>query len=672
MTIPDFETNAAPKVGARRQRVEPQSLTQCVVMSRTLCVSNRLPVTRVEGGGLRPSSGGLASALASVRSSSPFLWLGAFESTGPDEDANVALELAALSFSPVFVDTSTYAAFYGELANGVLWPVLHYESASRALDGTSIEAAWDAYKRTNAAFCAAVVTEYREGDIIWVHDYHLLPLCRLLRDALPTARIGFFLHTCFPSSSIWLNGTPWAAELLRGVIAADLIGLHTADLVHHLLSSVAHALPEARVNETETEKCVIYRGHTAIVGAFPIGIDAESFSTTLRNPATQARLAELRASFTGTQVILGVDRMDPIKGVPARLLAFKGLLRDRPDLRGNVSLLLVAVPSRESVEEYASLKVRIETLCGEINAEFGSLVAPNPARYMFRAVDAIELTALYALADVFLVTSHRDGFNLTALEYVAVQEASMNGHPPGVLVLSEFTGAATYLKGAMIVNPHDTVSLTDTLARSLSLPVEERLSRNALDSEVTKRCSAAAWAESFICALRSGTARSSSQAPPDDAAASLASMISRFKACSTRALVISTEAFEGVDGPFSKAAVAAIEVHSERTRVIVMTPTSASTSNTLIGERFSLATLSHVFHGESPPGFVVAIIGEKDSDGIAEAVDLFAAESAGGGGELAIVSTGTLCTKSRTLSSLWHVTAQDAAAELVGQLAGEP
>jgi alpha,alpha-trehalose-phosphate synthase [UDP-forming] len=644
-------------------------------MSRLLVVSNRLPVTQAaDGGGLRPSSGGLASALASVRSSSPFLWLGAFESIGPDEDAKAASDLSALSFSPVFIDTATYNAFYGILSNGVLWPVLHYESASRALDSNTIEAAWDAYKRANVAFCAAVVSEYREGDTIWVHDYHLLPLCSLIRSALPSARIGYFLHTCFPSSSIWLNGTPWAAELLRGVIAADLIGVHTPDLVHHFLSSVSHALPDAHVTETAAEKCVVFRGHTATVGAFPIGIDAESFVTTLRTPATQVRLAELRASFTGTQVILGVDRMDPIKGVPARLLAFKGLLRDRPDLRGHVSLLLVAVPSRESVEEYASLKVRIETLCGEINAEYGSLVAPNPARYMFRSVDSVELTALYALADVFLVTSHRDGFNLTALEYVAVQEASGKGHPPGVLVLSEFTGAATYLKGVLLVNPHDTQSLQETLARALSLPVEERIARNAADAEVVKRCSATAWADSFLGALRSGPpACPSPQALPRDAAAKLLSVSSRFKEATSRALIISTEAFGGLDGPSTKAALAALEGHDERTRVIVMTPTSAATDETTpatVGERFSLATLSHLFSGESPPRFVVAIVGEKDSDGIADAVDIFSAENGGGGGELVIVSTGSLPSGPHTAADEICVETAEEAVALVAQLAG--
>jgi trehalose 6-phosphate synthase/phosphatase len=459
-----------------------------VTSQRSLIVSNRLPVSaQVTADGLRmvPSSGGLATGLRSWHERSASLWVGwpgdvSRATTAQQEQFDQRLHERGIV--PVHLTGDQVARYYHGFANRVLWPAFHY-----LIDRVPIDAAgWDAYRDVNEAFAEVVAREYRTDDTIWVHDYQLMLLPAMLRARLPDARIGFFLHIPFPSSEVF-RILPWRREILNGLLGADLVGLHTFAYMRHFMTSLLH------VDGVEADiDRVRIGGREVKVGVFPMGVDAAAFSNLASDPGVLARVEAIRRDAGGRRIVLGVDRLDYTKGIPRRLLALERLLEREPHLREGMRYIQVAVPSRGKVDSYRRFRRHVEERVGHINGAYGS-VRSLPVHYVHQSLSPHDLVALYCAADVMLVTPLRDGMNLVAKEFVASRVDE-----DGVLVLSEFAGAAAELNGAITVNPYDIEGVADSIHRALSMSLEERHARmRALRRRVLER-DVHAWAGALI------------------------------------------------------------------------------------------------------------------------------------------------------------------------------
>jgi trehalose 6-phosphate synthase/phosphatase len=468
---------------------------------RVLIAANRLPVcARLHDDtiDLVPASGGLATGLRPWHLRTGARWFG-WPGDGGETTAaqRMALDerLSLEGMVPVHLSSEQVAGYYHGFANRVIWPLFHYSIDRVPAD----PAGWAAYEEVNAAFATAIAREYRPGDAIWVHDYHLLLLPALLRQRLPHARIGLFLHIPFPSSEVF-RVLPWRREILNGMLGADLIGFHTFGYMRHFMTSLLH------VDGVEPDvDRVRVGGHEAKVGAFPMGIDAARFDALVSDPEVRARVDAIRRDAAGRRIVLGVDRLDYTKGIPLRLEALAHLLERDPSLRDGMRYVQVAVPSRGDVDSYQRFRRQVEETVGRINGTFGTLHS-LPIHYVHQSVSTPELVALYCAADVMLVTPLRDGMNLIAKEF-----AASRADEDGVLILSEFAGAAAELHGAVIVNPYDTRALADSIQRSLSMSVEERRARMRALRRRVFACDVHAWADGFVTELR---ARRASDAPP--------------------------------------------------------------------------------------------------------------------------------------------------------------
>ncbi|MGQ0504125.1 MAG: bifunctional alpha,alpha-trehalose-phosphate synthase (UDP-forming)/trehalose-phosphatase, partial [Myxococcaceae bacterium] len=340
------------------------------------------------------------------------------------------------------------------------------------------------------------------GDTLWVHDYQLLLVPQLLRERLPQARIGFFLHIPFPSDEIFRT-LPWRSELLEGVLGADLIGFHSLGYVRHF----GNALTQLLGLTPEADR-VRFHGRTVRLGAFPMGIDSDSFAKQGQTQETLAEVEAIRRSAEGQKLLVGVDRLDYTKGIRRRLLAVGRLLEREPQLRGKIRFVQVAVPSRTEVADYETHRKRVDELVGRIN---GAYATPRwtPIHYLFRSVSSTQLSALYRAADVMLVTPLRDGMNLVAKEFIA---SRVDGD--GVLVLSEFAGAASELGEAISVNPYDVDGVAASIKEALTMPEDERRIRMEALRERVMRSNVHHWAKRFLEVLEE-------PAPPEETATRL-------------------------------------------------------------------------------------------------------------------------------------------------------
>ena len=458
---------------------------------RLLLVSNRLPVTvRIDDGraSLTRSAGGLATGLSSVHRPGRDIWLGWLGNVSKIDAGQLAKVRGQLT-DQCLIDVSLTAAqvraFYEELSNGVIWPMFHYMPDRMPLHSRS----WKTYQAVNERFAEAAAREYRDGDMIWVHDYQLLLVPGMLRRRLPHARIGYFLHIPFPSYEIF-RMLPWRAEVLEGILGADIVGFHTATYVHHFTRAMRLVLdlepgPDSvRVGSRDVQLRVA-----------PMGIDVDEFERLAASPAVRAQTASLRESSGGRRLILGVDRLDYTKGIPRRLLAFQRLLERTPELRDKVRLIQLAVPSRSSVAGYKAFQSQINEIVGRVNGEFATPESV-PIHYMYRSLDREELVALYCAADVMAVTPLRDGMNLVAKEFVASRIDE-----DGVLLLSELAGAAEELNEALQINPFDIDCMAEGMAEALLMPsVDRRARMRTLRRRVANR-TVQEWAGSFVDAL---------------------------------------------------------------------------------------------------------------------------------------------------------------------------
>ncbi|MBO2011292.1 bifunctional alpha,alpha-trehalose-phosphate synthase (UDP-forming)/trehalose-phosphatase [Hymenobacter negativus] len=456
-------------------------------MSRTIIISNRLPtkVQRTASGlSFQPSEGGLATGLGSIYRADGNVWVGwpGLFVDDPAEQAHVTEQLQADSMAPVFLTEAEIRDFYEGFSNGTLWPTFHYFSEFSLYE----QAHWEAYVAVNEKFCQAVLALAGPEDTIWVHDYQLLLLPEMLRRERPEATIGFFLHIPFPSYEL-IRVLPWGAELLRSMLGADLIGFHTYGYMHHFLSAVAHLLGLPNHNgQVETPD------RTVLVDAFPMGIDYQRYAEAAASEVAQAHERTYREYLGETRVILSIDRLDYTKGIAQRLRAFEVLLQRHPEWVGQVSLLMIVVPSRDQVAQYAGLKMEIDELVGRINAQYRT-ISWNPILYFYRSFPFEELAAFYRLADVALVTPVRDGMNLVAKEFIASKTDQR-----GVLILSERAGAAQELADALLINPTDTGQLAEALHEALQMPPEEQASRMVAMQALVRQYDVFAWTELFM------------------------------------------------------------------------------------------------------------------------------------------------------------------------------
>ena len=472
--------------------------------NRLIIVSNRLPITASldKGGALRleMASGGLANGMRPWHEKSGGLWIGwPGETSKFSEEQRTALarQLADRGIVPVTLSQDHVNRYYHGFANRVLWPLFHY-----LIDRLPVHATgWDAYRQVNQTFANVIVEQYRPGDVIWVHDYQLMLLPAMIRHRLPDARIGFFLHIPFPSFEVFRT-LPWRREVLEGLLGSDLIGFHTFSYVRHFVAS----LPHVDGAEADIDR-VRVGGRTIRLGAFPMGIDTGAFVAQAQDPDVQAKAATLRREAGGRKILLGVDRLDYTKGIPRRLQSIERLLTRYPDLRDEIRYIQVAVPSRGEVDSYQRFRRFVEEQVGRINGTCGTLRS-TPIHYMHQSVSTAELVAMYCAADVMLVTPLRDGMNLVAKEFLASRVDD-----DGVLVLSEFAGAAAELAEAIVVNPYDVDAVAETIRRSLQMPREERhrrmrpMRRRVIEHDVH------AWAKTFIERLESPSVTEARPAP---------------------------------------------------------------------------------------------------------------------------------------------------------------
>jgi trehalose 6-phosphate synthase/phosphatase len=422
------------------------------------------------------------------------LWLGWPGDTLPDEGPGRARLIAEWEerhgYVAVELPPRVARSFYEGYANDTLWPLLHGFITRVVFSPES----WLAYRDANERFADAVVSRMRPADLVWAHDYQLMLLPRLVRERRPDARLGFFLHIPFPSWEAF-RIVPEREELLLGLLGADSIAFQTHGDLHNFRRSLLQVLGlESQMDRLHVED------RTVQLAALPIGIQSDEWRRlTSSDPRTARRIAELKERHRGRKLILSVDRLDYTKGIPERLRTLRRLLHGSPAWRGRVTLVQIAVPSRERVPAYAELRREVAELVGEVNGEFGT-PEWQPLVYLRRAVDKLELAALYAAADVAWVGPLRDGMNLVAKEYVACQQGR-----DGVLVLSEFAGAAQELGEALRINPYDEVGTAATVVRALDMDAESRAERMTALHERVLRNDAVAWAGRFIDGLREAT-----------------------------------------------------------------------------------------------------------------------------------------------------------------------
>ncbi|MCK5148541.1 bifunctional alpha,alpha-trehalose-phosphate synthase (UDP-forming)/trehalose-phosphatase [bacterium] len=459
-------------------------------MGRLLLISNRLPVTIDKRKGkfsFKPSVGGLATGLSSFHDNMESHWIGWCGIASNQMDAGKKRELHIVlknkfKSSPVHLTRQDIRMFYAGFCNKTIWPLFHYFPNHASY----INQQWDSYVHVNKLFAQAVFKEAQHDDIIWVHDYHLFLLPQMLRQKLPHAHIGFFLHIPFPSYEIF-RLLPWREEILEGILGADLIGFHTYDYVRHFDSSVRRILGhEHTLGQINTGQRMVR------VDAFPMGIDYKRFQNAEINEALYSEILSNCCIENECRIILSVDRLDYTKGIPERLKAFDRFLDKYTQYRGSVTLLLVAVPSRTTVESYVALKRQVDELVGRINGKH-STPGWTPVRYYYRSFPFRDLASLYHLSDVALVTPLRDGMNLIAKEYIASRK-----NDRGVLILSEMAGAVSEMGEALIINPQNMEQVADAIYTALIMPVDEQISRNRLMKIRLKKYNVTAWGEDFI------------------------------------------------------------------------------------------------------------------------------------------------------------------------------
>ena len=454
-------------------------------MARLVVVSNRVAVPSRDGG---RRAGGLAVAIRPVLRRHPGIWFGWSGRVVAASDVTVrTVQHGHQSYVLTDLAEEDYQEYYNGYANRVLWPILHYrldiaEFSRRDLSG---------YMRVNQHFATELNKVLQSDDIVWVHDYHLLPLAKSLRNGGHRNRIGFFHHIPLPPPEI-LTALPNHEHLIPAMCHYDLIGFQTeidaANFARYLQKECG--MPS---RDPYTFQCV---DRTVRIGIFPVGVETVQLNRLARRAVHSPFVRDVVESLAGRVMIIGVDRLDYSKGIALRMEAFDRFLSTYPEWRGKVTYLQITPKSRSEVQEYAEMERQIDETAGRVNGTYGE-ASWTPIRYVNRAHSRTALVGLYRSARAALVTPLRDGMNLVAKEYVAAQDRE----DPGVLILSRFAGAAVECEAALLVNPYDPESVGYALAQALSMPLEERRARHDASFRVLAANDVDSWGERFLIAL---------------------------------------------------------------------------------------------------------------------------------------------------------------------------
>ena len=477
--------------GNESERKPSVVVDERLLPKRFLVVSNRLPYQLELDGDeikIKRGIGGLVTALDPILSLTGGVWIGwtgSYEPLPPRVELDPSITGAkSYNLVPVSLEREQVDQYYLGYSNKCLWPLFHYFQEYCEFNKDH----WNAYREVNRCFADAVVDAYEDGDLIWVHDYHLMLVPQMVREKLPNARIGFFLHIPFPSSDVFLL-EPNAEELLRGVLGSDLIGFHVDAYVNNFIDAVS-TMTDHRY--ARGERAVSVRGRPVKVGAFPISIDFDRFVDLASVPDMDEKIDSIRNNYRADILALGVDRLDYSKGILERLHAIEIMLDRYPDIHGKFTFIQISAPSRTKVHAYQEMREAIEGMVGRINGRFGGKGC-IPIDYRYQGFAQEDLVAYYRAADVALVTPLRDGMNLVAKEYVASQIDD-----GGVLVMSRFAGAYQELEQALIVNPYDPEVMADRIYEALVMPVEERTRRMRRMREIVRRNDIFWWLERFL------------------------------------------------------------------------------------------------------------------------------------------------------------------------------
>lgn len=463
-------------------------------MNPLIVVSNRLPVsiTKVADGQFtyNHAHGGLPTAMSSLDIKSGYLWIGwpgiASEYLTDDDKKQITDHLFnEYRCVPVFLTQQQIADFYEGYSNDTLWPLCHYFPTYGAFKPQY----WEAYKQVNQLYLNSVAEHAGATSTIWIHDYHLMLLPELVRASLPMSTIGFFFHIPFPSYEIFRQ-IPERCELIKGLLGADLVGFHIYDYARHFISSSIRLLGAQSRNGT-----LEYGGRYITVDTFPIGIDYGRFVKQLQSRDSQSEIKALYKRLGDQKLIVAVDRLDYSKGIMERLRGFELFLSQHPEYREKVVMHMIESPSRTEVTAYKELRGEVEQMVSRINGEY-STYHWTPIVYLFQNFGFDKIVPLYHAADVALVTPMRDGMNLVAKEYVASKSDK-----PGVLVLSEMTGAADELIDAIQINPNNTQQLADSIYQALTMPARQQTNRLKRMQKRIAKYSVQQWGKDFIAEL---------------------------------------------------------------------------------------------------------------------------------------------------------------------------
>ncbi|HEV2699058.1 MAG TPA: trehalose-6-phosphate synthase [Terriglobales bacterium] len=468
-------------------------------MKRLIVVSNRLPVTieRVaDRCQVRSSSGGLVSALRPVLERLHGCWIGSADKSDADTLLHLAARSQGFDLSPVFLPKALRHDLYAGFCNEILWPLFH-DLQSRCNFEPRY---WRHYQDANAHFSKAVSSRARQDDIIWVHDYHLMLQGRLLSQRFDRRNLLYFHHVPFPPEDVF-EKLPWKRDILDGLLGFGLLGFQSFRDRYNFVRCVQRVFPDVSLRKTGHKLVLVRDFKETTIGTFPIGIDFEDFKRIGMDPTVVHETQKIRRTVKGCRIILGVDRLDYTKGILERIKGFSVLLERYAGLHRRVALIQIAVPSREGVREYSHLKNQVESLIASVNDRFGQ---PNwaPIKYLNRHLSRSELVAFYRAADIALITPIKDGMNLVCKEFCASRVDER-----GVLILSEFAGAAHQLKtGALLVNPYDAEGVAADIYRALEMDERDVSRRMRRMRKIVQCQDVFYWCEDILNSINGSSA----------------------------------------------------------------------------------------------------------------------------------------------------------------------
>lgn len=506
---------------------------------KLIIIANRLPV-RVQKGDdgkikMIRSEGGLATGLSSLETDVETHWVGwpGIFTDDPQEIAEITRQLQEMHFHPVFLTDDQIQNYYEGYSNSTIWPLCHYFYTYIEYEARY----WEAYRQVNRLFCEKACEQAQSGDIIWVHDYQLMLLPKMLRDAKEGLNIGYFHHIPFPSYELF-RILPERADILNGLLGADMIAFHTHGYMRHFVSTVE------RVMGLQFDLDKVLQGNRLIqVDSLPMGINYQMYHNAIENPEVKKNADRLRKEYGNYKLILSVDRLDYSKGIMHRLKGFERFLDDNPNFHEKVSLAMVVVPSRSNVVRYAKLKKNIDEAIGGINGRYSTLNW-TPIHYFYHGLAFEELVALYYIADIALVSPLRDGMNLVAKEYVATKRDN-----PGVLILSEMAGASTELSDSLIINPNDVNQISNALLTALNMPEKEQIQALKRMQKVVSVNTVDKWADLFLKQLLAIRKKNLENDMKQITRANVARIRRSYKRASKRLIILD---YDGTLSPFKK------------------------------------------------------------------------------------------------------------------------